>query len=440
MAKSKLEQLLLEATNFTAKVEKQTLLNEEAVIKTAIKEQVQKFINEAAGEVDDDMDFDETTPEAETPEADMEDGEAEDTTGLDTDTDDMSFGDEEESFGDDEMSDESDEMPLDVSAGMGDETMGADTLDLSNLSMDELKNSIEDIVSQLGDNETLEFVKKPSIQITKKPAMGMGGEMGGMPTTLDAEADDDTEMEFDLDDEAEGEGEEADDFGSEESEEGEDDFGAEGEESEEGEDESEEDEDESEEDEVKEGKQFNLKNNISKGGKNAPFGTKGKKSVNEMDDMLEGCQDESVYEGMVKENRQLKGHLKKMVSEIKAYKAREVKSYKMIKESMAKLQSLALTNTNLAYFVRLVNEHATTSKEKEDILKKLDAAKTVRESEITFRMVKESLNKRPLVKNPMSKNPIQEGKNGKTIIKEEKAFVSKEQQRVLDMMTYKPRT
>ena len=128
-----------------------------------------------------------------------------------------------------------------------------------------------------------------------------------------------------------------------------------------------------------------------------------------------------------------------MVQENKRLKANEAKAVKMLKESMVKMNELAATNSKLAYTTRLFTEHSTTKKEKVNILKKMDTAKTVRESELMFNMISEGLEKRVLTKKPnIVKDQITEGQKKTNIVKEERTYVDPEQQRLLDVMFYKP--
>ena len=137
------------------------------------------------------------------------------------------------------------------------------------------------------------------------------------------------------------------------------------------------------------------------------------------------------------ENRKLKAQMNKLVQENKRLKLNETKSIAALKQIISKANELALVNTNLAYVSRLFTEHSTTKPEKVAILKKFDAAKTVNESEKTFKVLTEALGKRTQ-KKAISVN-VNEAVdfNQKKVIKEEKAYVDPVEEKMMRLFNFK---
>jgi hypothetical protein len=140
----------------------------------------------------------------------------------------------------------------------------------------------------------------------------------------------------------------------------------------------------------------------------------------------------------VAENRRLKNRLNQLIAENKKLKINETKSIAALKSMIEQTKQVALVNSNLAYVSRLFTEHSTTKQEKIAILKEFDSAKTLKESEMTFKILTESLGKRTQ-KKTLNVN-INEAVdfNKQKVVKEEKAYVNDpEQAQILRLMNYK---
>ena len=140
----------------------------------------------------------------------------------------------------------------------------------------------------------------------------------------------------------------------------------------------------------------------------------------------------------VAENRRLKNQLNQLIAENKKLKLNEAKSIAALKSMIEQTKQVALVNSNLAYVSRLFTEHSTTKQEKIAILKEFDSAKTLKESEMTFKILTESLGKRTQ-KKTLNVN-INEAVdfNKQKVVKEEKAYVNDpEQANILRLMNYK---
>jgi hypothetical protein len=140
----------------------------------------------------------------------------------------------------------------------------------------------------------------------------------------------------------------------------------------------------------------------------------------------------------IEENRRLKNQLNKLIAENKKLKINETKSIAALKSMIEQTKQVALVNSNLAYVSRIFTEHSTTKQEKVAILKQFDSAKTLKESEMTYKILTESLVKRTQ-KKTLNVN-INEAVdfNKQKVVKEEKAYVNDpEQEKILRLMDYK---
>tara|TARA_R110002020_G_scaffold138621_1_gene309051 strand:+ start:168 stop:1394 length:1227 start_codon:yes stop_codon:yes gene_type:complete len=99
---------------------------------------------------------------------------------------------------------------------------------------------------------------------------------------------------------------------------------------------------------------------------------------------------------VVKENKVLKNKLNDLKSENVELKENHEKMVDALKQFRQKLQEVAVFNSNLAHVVRLFTENTTTKEEKVDIVKRMDEAKTIKESKMIFKTVsKELVNSKP---------------------------------------------
>lgn len=404
MAKSLLEELLIEAGTLNEDTEKR--VNKKENIQFSMAEAVQSFINEAMADEEEETeevedsedagDYEEEDVDAETGEAlegedeEFEDDseEMEDDEEFEVeDSEDEEMGDDEEfELDDEEMEDseeedfDSEEMEMD---GMDDEGSmefeGEDeeAVDLTQASLEEVMEFIENA----DDDVVFQIVKKPTYSVTTNSGQGMSDDMGDVSFE-----DEDEEFEIDENMLREVMG----------------------------------DMDLEEEEQVT---VLDPKTDSSKipayMQTKKPFGLKGEDGNVNM---------------VQKENRKLKSQLEQIVKENRQLKLNETKSVAALKQMIEKSKQLALVNSNLAYVTRLFTEHATTKQEKMDVLRKFDATRTIEESQKTFKTLNESFSKKT-VKKGISVN-VNEAKdfNQKQLIKEEKAYVDPQQEKLLRLM------
>ena len=101
---------------------------------------------------------------------------------------------------------------------------------------------------------------------------------------------------------------------------------------------------------------------------------------------------------LIKENTNLTVKNSTLETENKELKENHEKMVDALKQFRKKLQEVAVFNSNLTYAVRLFTENSTTKEEKNEILKRLDSAKTLKESQSIYKqLVKEySTGKAPI--------------------------------------------
>jgi hypothetical protein len=101
---------------------------------------------------------------------------------------------------------------------------------------------------------------------------------------------------------------------------------------------------------------------------------------------------------LIKENTDLNTTNVTLETENTELKETQEKMVEALKQFRKKLQEVAVFNSNLTYAVRLFTEQSTTKEEKQDILKRLDEAKDLKESQLIYKqLVKEfSTSKTPI--------------------------------------------
>lgn len=403
MAKSLLEELLIEAGTLNEDTEKR--VNKKENIQFSMAEAVQSFINEAMADEEEETeevedsedagDYEEEDVDAETGEAlegedeEFEDDseEMEDDEEFEVeDSEDEEMGDDEEfELDDEEMEDseeedfDSEEMEMDDMDDEGSmEFEGEDeeAVDLTQASLEEVMEFIENA----DDDVVFQIVKKPTYSVTTNSGQGMSDDMGDVSFE-----DEDEEFEIDENMLREVMG------------------------------------DMNMEMEMDEAEQVP----VYKSGEAIPPTQKGKFGVTDTTGNVKMVQSE---------NRKLKSQLEQIVKENRQLKLNETKSVAALKQMIEKSKQLALVNSNLAYVTRLFTEHATTKQEKMDVLRKFDATRTIEESQKTFKTLNESFSKKT-VKKGISVN-VNEAKdfNQKQLIKEEKAYVDPQQEKLLRLM------
>jgi len=88
---------------------------------------------------------------------------------------------------------------------------------------------------------------------------------------------------------------------------------------------------------------------------------------------------------IIKENRVLRNNFLSVKTENKELKENQEKMVDALKQFRQKLQEVAVFNSNLAHVVRLFTENTTTKDEKIDIVKRMDEAKTIKESSLIYK-------------------------------------------------------
>jgi regulator of replication initiation timing len=93
---------------------------------------------------------------------------------------------------------------------------------------------------------------------------------------------------------------------------------------------------------------------------------------------------------LVLENKRLQKQIATTTADVKTFKDAEKQYKEAITALKNQLQEVALYTSNLTYAVKLMTENATTKDEKRNILKRLDAAKTISESKEVYTTLNES--------------------------------------------------
>lgn len=124
------------------------------------------------------------------------------------------------------------------------------------------------------------------------------------------------------------------------------------------------------------------------------------------------------------ENTELKENQEKMVDALKQFRK--------------KLQEVAVFNSNLTYAVRLFTENTTTKEEKQEILKRLDSAKDLKESQLIYKqLVKEYSNSKTPIKESIDEKINKTASSGaQTQISEQSVFVHPELQNMKKLWEY----
>ena len=109
-----------------------------------------------------------------------------------------------------------------------------------------------------------------------------------------------------------------------------------------------------------------------------------------------------------------------------------------LRQFRKKLQEVAVFNSNLTYAVRLFTENSTTKEEKQEILKRLDSAKDLKESQSIYKqLVKEYTNgKAPMIKESIDEKLNKTASSGAAQISEQSVFVHPELQNMKKLWEY----
>ena len=139
---------------------------------------------------------------------------------------------------------------------------------------------------------------------------------------------------------------------------------------------------------------------------------------------------------LIKENTNLNTKNSTLERENTELKENHDKMVDALKQFRKKLQEVAVFNSNLAYAVRLFTEQSTTKGEKQEILKRLDSAKDLKESQSIYKqLVKEYSNGKAPIKESIEEKFNKTASSGAQI-SESSVFVHPELQNMKKLWEY----
>ena len=139
---------------------------------------------------------------------------------------------------------------------------------------------------------------------------------------------------------------------------------------------------------------------------------------------------------LIKENTDLNTKNSTLETENTELKENQEKMVDALKQFRKKLQEVAVFNSNLTYAVRLFTENSTTKEEKQDILKRLDEAKDLKESQSIYKqLVKEYTNGKTPIKESIDEKINKTASSGAQI-SESSVFVHPELQNMKKLWEY----
>jgi hypothetical protein len=143
---------------------------------------------------------------------------------------------------------------------------------------------------------------------------------------------------------------------------------------------------------------------------------------------------------LLKENTVLKTDMKTEQSKVQELTENNEKLVGGLKLLRKKLQEVAVFNSNLTYSVRLMTENATTSDEKVNIIKRMDEAKTLKESKNLYKSIVNELGKpstTTTIKESVE-NKLNETKSSGSAaqISESKVYVNPELAKMRELMNF----
>lgn len=140
---------------------------------------------------------------------------------------------------------------------------------------------------------------------------------------------------------------------------------------------------------------------------------------------------------LINENTVLNESVSTLKSENEELKANQEKMVDALKQFRNKLQEVAVFNSNLTYAVRLFTEQSTTRDEKQEILKRLDSAKSLKESQSIYKqLVKEFSNTKTPIKESIEEKLNKTSSSGAAQISEQTVFVHPELQNMKKLWEY----
>jgi hypothetical protein len=139
---------------------------------------------------------------------------------------------------------------------------------------------------------------------------------------------------------------------------------------------------------------------------------------------------------LIKENTDLNTKNTTLVSENGELVATQEKMVDALKQFRKKLQEVAVFNSNLTYAVRLITENTTTKDEKQEILKRLDSAKDLKESQSIYKqLVKEYSSGKTPIKESIDEKINKTASSGAQI-SEQSVFVHPELAQMKKLWSY----
>tara|TARA_R110001606_G_scaffold357633_1_gene509100 strand:+ start:1059 stop:2495 length:1437 start_codon:yes stop_codon:yes gene_type:complete len=128
--------------------------------------------------------------------------------------------------------------------------------------------------------------------------------------------------------------------------------------------------------------------------------------------------------------------IEKLMSENKSVKAKSKQFKKALGEFRAKIQEVAVFNTNLAYATKLFTEHTTSKVEKINIMRRFDEVENLNESKNLFKQLNSEFDsKTKNVVQSLKKKITKAPTKGSTNLIESKIYESPQIGRIRDMMS-----
>ena len=128
--------------------------------------------------------------------------------------------------------------------------------------------------------------------------------------------------------------------------------------------------------------------------------------------------------------------IEKLMSENKSVKAKSKQFKKALGEFRAKIQEVAVFNTNLAYATKLFTEHTTSKVEKINIMRRFDEVENLNESKNLFKQLNSEFDsKTKNVAQSLKKKITKAPTKGSTNLIESKIYESPQISRIKDMMS-----
>jgi hypothetical protein len=410
--KTIIEEAVLDFNN----IQKTLTSNAKEILRSVAREEINGLVKESMmDEVYEEEDDDE---EMEQPEMDSEDS-----TELDLDSEDLV----DDEFGDIDNSLEGPEMDADL--GMDTDVLGGEEMDMTGAEDDEIiaiykKLNGDDEIEIVGDeihlniNEPGQYVVKMDGMNSPKPDMGMDTdsmdvdsmEMDTDSMEMDDEdsleledGEDDEEVEYEIEMEDDVESDESDDFMPADEEE-----------------EEEEEEEEPINEKISIGTGMSVGNNRNKTGPGSIGAPENPKSINEASKAL--------VSKTIKKYNALLTEAKKLKSENEQFRV-------VLKDFRNKLVETVIFNSNLASVSNLFVEHSTTKGEKENIMKRFDDVKSIKESKQLFKTIGNELERRKPISESIGNKFSKDASTGSSKqLNESTAYVDPSTTRIIELM------